>query len=107
MKDESGLLLGWDDDLRGMDAGQFVLELFEREEFGDLEVAGRQIDQRQPELAGIVRDGGEEIVLLGVEEARVEVGAGTENLRDIALDELAGLTCFATHLFHYPFCLFY
>jgi len=60
-------------------------------QLGHLEIAGRQVDRRQAEPAAGGGDGDEEIVPTGLEHPLVEVRAGAEDLRDLALDQLPRL----------------
>ena len=74
------------DDLGRSDAREFVLELVEGRKLGHFEIAGRQVDQRQTKSRTNCRH---EVVSFSVEDVGVEVGAGGENLRHVALDQFA------------------
>ena len=60
-------------------------------QFGDPEIAGRQVDRRHAKFAAGHGHGSEEIVPTGLEHPLVEVRAGAEDLRDLALDQLPRL----------------
>ena len=59
-------------------------------QLGRVEIAGGEIDQRKTEHLAALIDSREIIVPLGAEQSLVEMRAGAEDLRDGALDELAG-----------------
>ena len=59
-------------------------------QLGRFEIAGREVHGRQAEDLAAEAEGGQEIISFRGQEALVEMGAGAENLRDFALDELAG-----------------
>ena len=88
-----GKPFGRHDDLRGTDPCEFVLQLFHVGKFGHLEVARCQIHEREPEFA-VAANCRQEIVTLRLQQMRVEVRAGTEDLCDIAFDEFPRLGFF-------------
>ena len=91
MKAEGRLLLGRDDDLSGMDAGQLVLQLLSGRKLRDFEVAGGEIDQREAKFPGFGADPGDKVVAVRMENVGVKMRAGGQDLGDLALDEFAGL----------------
>ena len=64
--------------------GGFALHL------GRLEITRGQIHRGQPEDLSARINGRQEIISIRREQPLVEMGAGAENLRDLALDDLAG-----------------
>ena len=83
-----GLLLG-DEHLGGLDAGEFIGERGVVGQFGDAEIAGREIDEGEPEPAfrpGV--DRGEEVVPFRIEQVQVRDRAGADDVRDFALHDL-------------------
>ena len=65
---------------RGGDFGSIQL--------GNTELAGRDIDVRQPGPAAVAGYGGKVIVLMRAQQVRVSSGAGRDDARDLALDQL-------------------
>jgi hypothetical protein len=85
-----------DDDFGGVDAAEGIAQSLRRGEFAGEEFPGGEVESRDAISNAAVRrtdrgDGGEEVVLLGLELAGVEDAAGREDLRDLALHDLARL----------------
>ncbi len=77
------------DDLRGPRAREFVVQLLGGQQLGDFEITGRQVDKREPEFVAAANRR-EKVVSFRVQQMGVKVRAGAEDLRDIAIDQLAG-----------------
>ena len=91
LKAESRLLFSRHNDLSRFDAREFILQLLGRRKLGNLEIAGGEVDQCEAKFTRIGTDGGDEIIPVGVEDVGVKMCAGSQNLGDLALNELTGL----------------
>ena len=63
-----------------------------RRQLGDAELAGRDIDMRQPRPVAVQRDRGQVVVLVRPQQVRVGRGARRDDAGDLALDQLLART---------------